>query len=68
MSLISSFADMAGAASSKVIKEALQDQDLPQRVRDTLTGLADMEVSHGHATYHSLALVSTLDTNCKLLR
>ena len=67
MSLISSFSDMAGAVSDRIIKEALQD-DFPQRFKDILTSLADMEVSRGHTSYHSLALASTLDANLKLLR
>ena len=68
VSLISSFSDMVGAASGRIIQEALQEEDLPQRFKDTLTSLANMEVSCGHATYHSLALASTLDANLKLLR
>ena len=58
LALISSFADMAGVSAAKVIKEALEEKDLSQRVKDALSSLADMEVSRGHATYHSLALSS----------
>ena len=59
---------MTGASSSRLIKEGLKEEGLPQRFQDTLNSLEDMEVSRGHAMYHSLALASTLDTNLKLLR
>ena len=68
LALISSFADMAGASSTKVLKEALDDPELSPRLRNTLTGLLDMEVSRGHATFHAMTIASTLDGNCKLLR
>ena len=42
MSLIGSFLDMIGASAVKLIKE---DKTLSQRTRDSLTGLADLEVS-----------------------
>ena len=68
LELISSFADMAGASSTAVIQEALESLDLTPRLRDTLTGLLDMETSRGHATYHAMQIASTMDGNLKLLR
>ena len=68
LALISSFTDMAGASSTKVIREALDDPELTPRLRDTLIGLLDMETSRGHATYRAMTIASTMDGNCKLLR
>ena len=44
MSLIGS-SDMMGASSMRLIKETVEDETLPKRARDALTGLKDMEVS-----------------------
>ena len=50
-----SFVDMSGAAASRIIKEALEDESLPQQARDALQGLADLEISRGHAAFHILS-------------
>ena len=68
MPLIGSFSEMMGASSSRLIKETLEDETLSKRTRDVLTGLVDMEVSHGFAAFYALMLASTLDANAKLLR
>ena len=68
MSLVGSFMDMSGAGASRIIKETLEDESLPQRDRDALQGLADLEISRGHAAFHILSLASTLNANLKLLQ
>ena len=66
--MVGSFIDMMGAAAGRIIAEAMEDESLSQRVKDTLQGLADLEQSRGPAAFHILSLASTFDANLKLLR
>ena len=56
MSIIGSFSDMIRASVVKHINETLEDKTLSQQTRDGLTGLADLEVSRGYASFHALTL------------
>ena len=68
MSLIGLFLDMTGASSGRIIEEVLKNESLPQEAKDALQGVADLERSRALAVLHLLSILSTLDTNLKLMR
>ena len=66
--LIGSFLDVAGACCSLILSEVLEDDQLPDKARDTTQHVVDFQKSRGKAVEHLMATVSLLDANVNMMR